>query len=241
LLKYTGIRRKVEQNLPSRHESVNSDHILLLDLDGTIVTSTFRAFEAKAEVLREVSQLAPTNGLSVRHHIRDYFLFADSLPDTVREEARSKISEIITKYELESVSRSTLKPGAADVLSYFRERMPVCVVSNSGREAVDETLRRFGLEASFDLVLSRDDVPDLKPSPAGILLALNKFKRKPEAAAMVGDTPMDVIAASAANVTSVAIADGVASINDLTKEWPDFLTRDLIETKALLTRLWRLS
>ncbi|GEM_PF-898388 len=224
----------------SGHE-IAKKHILLLDLDGTLVTSTFRAVEAKEEVLRKLAALSPTNGLSIKQHIRDYFLFAERLPYPLNIKAKNEISDVITKYELESVNKSDLKPGTNELLSYFRTFMPVCVVSNSGRKAVDTTLKRFGLENSFDLVLSRDEVSDLKPDPAGILQVLGKFGVSPAGAAMVGDTPMDVIAASRAGVISIGITDGVASVTDLAREWPDYLMHDLIETRLLLSRLWLLA
>lgn len=224
----------------SGHER-SKKHILLLDLDGTLVTSTFRTVEAKEEVLKKLAAFSPVNGLSIKQHIRDYFLFANQLPYPVSMKAKNEISEVITRYELESVNKSDLKPGTKELLSYFKTFMPVCVVSNSGRQAVDTTLRRFGLQNSFDLVLSRDEVSDLKPDPAGILQVLGRFGVSPGDSAMVGDTPMDVIAASRAGVISIGITDGVASVTDLAREWPDYLMHDLIETRLLLSRLWSLS
>lgn len=213
-------------------------HALLLDLDGTIVTSHFRNIDAKAEVLKLLKEVEPSNKLSLNDHIRDYFLWASRPEVSEREELRRRIAEIIDRYELESVEKCQLKEGVELLLKEFNDKVPLIIVSNSGRKAVQTTLKKFGLTDSFQMVLSRDDAPDLKPSGAGIRLVLSRFNIRNPDAVMVGDTPMDVLASSDAKVNSVALTDGVGKKEDLERVWPDYLMPGLKEVTSLLKRVW---
>jgi phosphoglycolate phosphatase len=216
----------------------SSPRAILLDLDGTLVTSYFRASEAKKEVLNLFQQLVPSNGLRLSDHIRDYFKFVERsvIPD--KEKVKRSVSEIIERYELESVERSELKPGAVELLQSFHGNSPVCIVSNSGSRAVNRTLDKFSLHDHLDFVISRDDAPDLKPTGRGIELVLRRFSVRPENAVMIGDTVMDIMAALDAGVTSVALTDGVGRLEELRRVWPDYMMPGLSETRELLSRLW---
>jgi phosphoglycolate phosphatase-like HAD superfamily hydrolase len=54
---------------------------------------------------------------------------------------------------------------------------------------------------------------------------------------IVGDTPLDVKAANEAQATSIGIASGVYSIDELSKEGAQTVFHDLTPSNALLTSL----
>jgi Predicted sugar phosphatases of the HAD superfamily len=78
----------------------------------------------------------------------------------------------------------------------------------------------------------------LKPSGSGIKEALKILGTKSDGSAMIGDTPMDVLAAHDAKVHSLALIDGVGKIKDLEQTWPDYMLISLKEAAELLKRLW---
>jgi len=219
---------------------ISREHALILDLDGTLVTSHFRNRDAKSEALKLLKECLPSNGLSLDNHIRDYFKIVDTSPiDTVaRVSLRKRLSEIIEWYELESVEKSELKDGAIYLLEQFKDNFPIAIVSNSGSNAVKRTLEKFNLNNYFDIIIHRDNAPDLKPSGLGIISALNILGVKSDRSVMIGDTPMDVLAAHDAMVQSLALLDGVGNPKDLIEAWPDYMMFSLREATSLLKRLW---
>lgn len=82
----------------------------------------------------------------------------------------------------------------------------VAIVTNSPRWYVDYLLEHLGIENFFDTVVSYDDVGanDKKPSPNGILLALEQMRlSSSDNIIYVGDDKNDVIAAYRAGVVPI--------------------------------------
>lgn len=219
---------------------MSRDHALILDLDGTLVTSHFRNRDAKSDALNLLKEWLPSNNLTIDDHIRDYFKIVETAPLDAVEKAslKKKLSEKIEWYELESVEKSQLKDGAIYLLELFKGKFPIAIVSNSGINAVNRTLEKFSLNGYFDVIIHRDNAPDLKPSGSGIKEALKILRTKSDGSAMIGDTPMDVLAAHDAKVYSLALIDGVGKIKDLEQSWPDYMLISLKEAAELLKRLW---
>jgi phosphoglycolate phosphatase-like HAD superfamily hydrolase len=75
-------------------------------------------------------------------------------------------------------------------------------MTNNARPATLAALDLFGLRSSFDLVLTRDDVP-MKPDPTGIVRAMETFATEAARTVMVGDSWLDGRAAHAAGVAYI--------------------------------------
>jgi hypothetical protein len=59
---------------------MSRDHALILDLDGTLVTSHFRNRDAKSDALNLLKEWLPSNNLTIDDHIRDYFKIVETAP-----------------------------------------------------------------------------------------------------------------------------------------------------------------
>ncbi len=82
------------------------------------------------------------------------------------------------------------------------------VVSNCGSHAVDTVLERFSLSGYFEIILSRNDVPFLKPSPDGLKLALKKLCTSADRTLFVGDSLNDILAANQVPIPSCFFSSG---------------------------------
>ncbi|MDA5134591.1 MULTISPECIES: HAD-IA family hydrolase [unclassified Psychrobacter] len=84
-------------------------------------------------------------------------------------------------------------------------QIPVAIVTNSPRWYVDCLLEHLGIQNSFDVIISYNDVVDeIKPSPKGILLALEAMKLgSAQNIIYIGDDKNDVIAAYRAGVVPI--------------------------------------
>ena len=110
------------------------------------------------------------------------------------------------------------------------------MVTNSGRKAATSVLRRNELLEFFDLVLTRDDVPAMKPSPEGILKALSRLSIPKKDSLYVGDSIYDVLAAREAGVPIVSVLSGNYDRGRLSAERPDFVVDSLRDVVRIVKK-----
>lgn len=84
----------------------------------------------------------------------------------------------------------TLVPGAAELLTYLRDKgYKTGVLSNGFREVQHNKLRSAGIEHLIDLVILSDDIGINKPDSRLFRYALDKAGTIPEHSLMIGDNP----------------------------------------------------
>ena len=99
-----------------------------------------------------------------------------------------------------------LRDACVPVLHTLRPHWRLGIVSSGSRARVHADLQRTGLDAHMEVVVTGDDVVERKPSPEGILQALEKLAVPVDRAVYVGDTPIDQQTARAAHVRFIGIA-----------------------------------
>ena len=137
--------------------------------------------------------------------------------------------------EQRAMDQATLEPGALDAVKGARGLGFVTALwTNNAGALTRAALERLGLAAHFDVVVTRDEMRELKPDPDGWRVIAGRANGEAYTEAyMVGDSWVDGLAAAAANVPFIAYrprpADllrwnvaPVATLDDLT-ELPDWL------------------
>jgi HAD superfamily hydrolase (TIGR01509 family) len=97
--------------------------------------------------------------------------------------------------------------------------IPIAIVTASRKTFCDRLIAHHNWP--IDHLISRQDVRQPKPHPAGIHLALQKLNITPQQAIMIGDHPTDIQAAQAAQVYSIGATWGSQTINELVTAQPD--------------------
>jgi phosphoglycolate phosphatase len=111
---------------------------------------------------------------------------------------------IALEHERRAVERAWLEPGALEALTGARDAgFATALWTNNAREVTAIALGRFGLDAHLDLVVTRDEMRDLKPDPDGFRVIAEHFGRARDAV-VVGDSWVDGLAAAEAGVPFVA-------------------------------------
>lgn len=137
--------------------------------------------------------------------------------------------------EQRAMDQATLEPGALDAVAGARRLGFVTALWTNNAGAVTRSaLARLGLARHFDLVVTRDEMRELKPDPDGwrVIAALANGPETHQAF-MVGDSWVDGVAATAAGVPFIAYRmtaadltrwkiDAITTLNDLAT-LPDFL------------------
>lgn len=180
---------------------------VLCDLDGTLVDS-------RDGILRAFRHALAAEGLPA---VPDDVVLATvgaPLPDAfARLTGRPELTERLRAhyracYEGVCVSGSSLAPGVAETLPRLAERAGLAVVTTKGRHFPRKILDGHGVAHHFRVWVGADDVKNLKPHPEPVLLACDRLGVPPREAAMVGDTPYDVLAGRAAGAFTVGVLGG---------------------------------
>jgi phosphoglycolate phosphatase len=109
--------------------------------------------------------------------------------------------------EQRAMDRATLEPGALDAVTGARRFGFVTALwTNNAGVVTRSALERLGIAEHFDVVVTRDEMRELKPDPDGwrVIAGLVNAAATEHRAFMVGDSWVDGLAATAAGVPFIA-------------------------------------
>jgi pyrophosphatase PpaX len=125
--------------------------------------------------------------------------------------------------------------GMRELLSDLQEAgAQVGCVSSKRADTVRLGLRAVGLDDLIDVLAGMDETTEHKPSPAPLLHAAGLLGADPDECVYVGDADVDVLAAQAAGMGSLAVTWGAATAAHLTAFAPDALVEDVDGLRAVL-------
>ncbi len=213
---------------------------IVMDMDGTITKFNLDYMEARRRALQELENMhlrtpEMTEQLSLYLVLKK---LKDSLDAQGFANLRRTFYNLLEEMELKAAQEVTLYPGAVETLQKLRGRgLKIGIVTNNGRVGTKLTLKRYELGSYFDAVVTRDDCEEMKPDSGPVLKVLKEMHVSPEEAILVGDGVMDVMAARAAGLPSVAVATGPFSNERLLKVEPDYLLASVNDLPLLLELL----
>jgi len=213
---------------------------ILTDMDGTFTRFNLDYMGMRRLALQLLEQeglLLP--GLSDQMSV---YIMLKELSRTIEadrlNDVKKRIYERIERLELEAAEQVQLMSGAREALDELKQmKKRIVVVTNNGRLGAERSLKRLQLRAVFDGVVTRDDADQLKPDPGIVLKALRLARAKADEAILVGDAIIDIKAAKAASVRSVAVPTGPFSASRLLEEQPDFIVGSFLDVPGLVRRL----
>jgi phosphoglycolate phosphatase len=185
---------------------------IIFDLDGTLVDSAL-------DLQNAVNTLLDGEGLrtvaldEVKSMIGDGVtkLVERALARTGGDLSRLPVlaHRFLTIYEADASRHTETYPGVLDTLEGLRRLgLRLALVTNKPQAATISILTSLRLNPFFDAIVGGDTLPERKPHPASILLALEQLGIQPEAALMVGDNYHDVQAARAAGLRAFVVTYG---------------------------------
>lgn len=213
---------------------------IVMDMDGTITRFNLNFKEARRRVLQDLENMSlrtpdMTEQTSIYLMLKRIKEKVDT--DTVAS-IRKKFYTYLQDMEVTAAQSVSLYPGALETLNQLRAlRFKIGIVTNNGRAGTQITLRRLKLNEFFDAVVTRDDCEEMKPDAGPVKKALEIMHSNPKDAIFVGDGLMDIMAAKAAALPSVAVATGPFSGEILLQAEPDYVLGSINDLPHLLEHL----
>jgi phosphoglycolate phosphatase len=218
---------------------------VIFDLDGTITSFNLDYKTARAEVRGYLINMGvPASLTTVKENIFDMLkkteLFISNSGKTAGHmaEIRHEALRIAEKYELEAATRTSLLPGAVDVLKELRKlglKIALCTVNSSN--STEHILKRFKLTEYFDVVIPRNQVANYKPNPEHCNAALKALKVSAAETLMVGDSVTDIQAAKEIKASVVGLPTGVSTQDQLIKEGANYIITSITDLSTLIERI----
>ncbi|RLA67509.1 MAG: HAD family hydrolase [Epsilonproteobacteria bacterium] len=190
--------------------------IILFDLDGTLIDSTEAILESFAVAFQTHGREVP-NDRAIKAeigHPLDVMFPTLGIP---QEEVQAHILAYKEQYRKIYCQKTFLLPRAREAVVLASKYAKLGVVTTKTAKYSRELLEHMGLMNYFDVLIGREDVEYPKPHPEPIFKALSKLDSDKSKYWMIGDTPMDILAANAAKINSVAVTCGYADIESLKK------------------------
>jgi phosphoglycolate phosphatase len=175
--------------------------VCVFDLDHTLVDSPL---DLRA-VGREMEALIRARGVPLP--TRELRWSGAELLAVVRREAPTLETEVLAipvAHERRAMEAAVLIPYAMEAVAAMKALgYATAIWTNNDRVVADFVLARFGLLPHLDLVVTRDDVANLKPDPDGLRVVRARW---PDASriVVVGDSWVDGAAAQAGGVPFIA-------------------------------------
>lgn len=207
--------------------------IILFDLDGTLIDSTEAILESFSVAFKTFDAPVPHEDLikaEIGHPLDAMFATLGVEEDHVD----AHVQAYKMHYRKISCAKTVLLPEAREAVELASQHAVLGVVTTKTAKYSIELLEHMGLMTYFDVLVGREDVENPKPHPEPILKALSKLQSDKSTYWMIGDTPMDILAANAANINSVAVTCGYADKALLLKH-TDNVSRTALEAVKFIT------
>lgn len=110
----------------------------------------------------------------------------------------------------------------------------LAVITMRFSRSTQVTLKQAKILSYFDVIITPDDVKNVKPHPEPLLTALSRFGVDPTEAIMVGDTDLDVMAGKNAGTKTVGVTYGFHG-KRIADSKPDYVVDDIGDLLNILT------
>ena len=211
---------------------------ILFDLDGTLVdTAPDLGHALNLQLLRHGKQ--PLSDTEIRPFASHGSRGLIGLGFGITPQDDNFIAmrdEYLALYDTVFTRSPVLLPGIAALLKTIEQKdLSWGIVTNKPRRFTQPLIKSMDLHQRAACVVSGDDAPQPKPSPATLLLACKQMDVKPENCIYVGDAERDIQAGRAAGMQTVVALFGYIDSTDKPAQWG---ADALIESPHQLTALF---
>ncbi len=222
----------------------NGVDLVMFDLDGTIIDSTWIYYEIVNAVMERLGLPRPTAAQIRGANRNGTFLWEKLFPESCfkcRPELQDQAWKTAREIAPEMFSRRiALLPEAAETVRRLaaagRQLAIVTATPAANMEVKLEPLKKDQILGLFAAIITADDTERKKPEPEPLLECCRRLGRPPEKAVYIGDTRVDIRAGRAAGTRTIGVLTGFDDREMLAGENPDAIIENLGGLEAALKR-----
>jgi phosphoglycolate phosphatase len=185
--------------------------LLIFDFDNTLIDSRINFSELRAALIDLLETMGPLPQPRAEMTRLPIHALVEC-GQAVSQDLARRMWALIEEFEAEGLKDATVMPHAHEVLGQLASRgCRLALLTNNARPATGRILDALGLARFLPLVVTRDDVPRLKPDPAGIHAILTRVGPV-GATYLVGDSWLDGQAAHAAGIRFIGFGPRRAEV-----------------------------
>ena len=169
--------------------------LAVFDLDGTLYDTSAVNFTAYKQALEdegyEISQ-----DFFERECFGKYYL--DFLPLIIpnpTSEQMERVHNRKTALYSDCLGMARENSLLFDLICTIKERYYIALVTTASRKNCDDILVFFNRKELFDLIITHNDVENVKPHPEGFIKAMQHFNMSPQDTVIYEDSPIGIEAA----------------------------------------------
>lgn len=206
----------------------HSIKLVIFDLDGTLIDSRLDLVHSVNAALRHIHRPELPDDV-IASYVGDGapILIQRALGGEAVDEAlvRKGLEFFLAYYREHKLDHTTVYPGIREVLAGIRDSgngipRKLAVLSNKPVNPSRAIVEALGLGRYFTQVYGGNSFPGKKPDPEGALKLVSEAGVRPEQAAIVGDSHVDIRTGRNAGLWTVAVKYGFAP-HTLEVEAPD--------------------
>ena len=209
---------------------------VIFDWDGTLADTRKAIVISFQKALKEINLEAPTTYIERRIGIGASETFREILAAANRRVDEKVVKQLVerkSKVQIELASEVALFDGAQDLLAALRGKVKVGLASMNNRSVIMQLLKNNDLADCFDAILTVEAVSFSKPDPEIFLKTAAQLKTSPAKCVVLEDSLFGVKAAKSAQMNCIAVTTGVYSKEELAKEKPDLIVKNLEDSQIL--------
>jgi len=186
--------------------------LFLFDMDGTLVK-----FKLDFEHLKRVTRkILEDKGIYLEVKGSLIETLKELRPEFAKEEEYADfvkgIENIIVQHELEASEKAEAFPYSIELLNTLKSKgKNIGIITRNSKAASMKTLEVSGLMKYMDVIVTREDVINVKPDPEHVEVAIKFLEKRAEDTVVIGDHKYDISSGKRAGCFTIGILSGVSS------------------------------
>lgn len=193
--------------------------LFIFDLDGTLIDSSLDICNSLADACHKVGITPPTlDELKQYLHQGSQQILIDLLKDKAL--AKKVYPHFMRFYQQQLLVHTRLYDKVEHILDTVSQYAKIALMSNKREAPCHTILEGLNVKHLFSMIVGGDTYPVKKPHPLPLQKICQHLAIDAKDAIMIGDSPVDIIAAQKANMDNIAVLSGFTAKSPLLDSMP---------------------